>query len=66
MTKINYQLYDEDRNCTHLEHPTDIPPMVGDVMEFKVDTQEMAIFCKVIRRQFTSYNHLIILLEKLF
>ena len=66
MTKINYQLYDANSNCTHLEHPTDIPPMVGDVMEFKVDTQENFIFCKVLRRQFTTYNHLIIILEKMF
>jgi hypothetical protein len=66
MTKISYQLYDEDRNCTHLEHQTDIVPMVGDVMEFKVDFQEMGLFCKVIRRQFTNYNHLIIILEKMF
>jgi hypothetical protein len=66
MTKINYQLYDADSNCTRLEHPTNIPPMVGDVMEFKVDTQENFIFCKVLRRQFTTYNHLIIILEKMF
>jgi hypothetical protein len=66
MTKINYQLYDEDRNCIYLEHPTDIPPMVGDIMEFKVDFQKRAIFCKVIRRQYTTYNILIIILEKMF
>lgn len=66
MTKINYQLYDNDRNCTHLEHPTDIVPVVGDIMEFRVKFQEQNIFCKVVRRQFTPYNHLIIILEKLF
>lgn len=66
MTKINYQFYDEKYNCTHLEHPTDIAPIVGDVMEFKVDFQESTIFYKVVRRQFTSYNHLIIILEKMF
>lgn len=66
MTIIKYQLYDKENNCTYLENPTDIPPMVGDVMEFKVDTQENFIFCKVVRRQYTTYNHLIIILEKMF
>jgi len=66
MTKINYQLYDEQHNCTHLEHPTDIVPVVGDIMEFSVKSQEKNIFCKVVKRQYTSYNILIIVLEKLF
>jgi hypothetical protein len=66
MTKISYQLYDDKYNCTYLKHPTDITPIVGDVMEFKVDFQESTIFCKVVRRQFTSYNQLIIILEKMF
>lgn len=66
MTKINYQLYDNDRNCTHLEHPTDIVPVVGDIMEFRVKFQEQTIFCKVVRRQFASEYNLIIVLEKLF
>ena len=63
MTKINYQLYDEKMNCTHLEHPTDIAPMVGDIMDFS--TTGNTLFLKVVRRQFTSYNHLIIILENL-
>jgi len=63
MTKISYQLYDRQNNCTHLEHPTDIAPMVGDVMDFS--TPENLLFLKVVRRQFTSYNHLIIILEKI-
>lgn len=63
MTKISYQLYDKQNNCKHLEHPTDIPPMVGDVMDFS--TPDNILFLKVVRRQFTSYNHLIIVLEKI-
>ena len=66
MTKINYQLYDNDRNCIHLEHPTDIVPVVGDIMEFSVNSQEQTIYCKVVKRQYTNYNILIIILEKLF
>lgn len=63
MTKINYQIYDEKMNCTHLEHPTDIAPIVGDIMDFS--TPKNTLFLKVVRRQFTPYNHLIIILENL-
>lgn len=66
MTKIAYQLYDNDLNCIHLEHPTDIVPVVGDIMEFSVNSKEKTIFCKVVKRQYTNYNILIIILEKLF
>ena len=62
MNKISYQVYDEQNDCTHLEHPTDIAPMVGDIMNFS--TIENIVYYKVVRRQFEK-NTLIIILKKL-
>ena len=62
MTKLSYQFYDEQNNCTHLDHPTTIPPMVGDIMNFS--TIENIIYYKVARRQFEK-DTLIIILKNL-
>jgi hypothetical protein len=66
MTTIKYQLYDEQMNCTHLKHPTDIPPMVGDILNFGQHQFENYFYCKVVKRQFEdATNTLIIKVEKL-